>query len=146
MPTLNRPSDVAVAKDGSLYIADAGNYRIRRIDPAGIITTIAGTGVDGYTGDGGPATQAQISNVLSLAVGPDGSIYFNQGYQVVRRIAPDGTISLYAGGGSQDADEVPATQTSTSPYGIAAGDDGSLYIYHARALVEVSKCLELQRQ
>ena len=69
------PSRVAVGPDGSLYIADGGNHRIRRVGPDGIITTVAGNGEQGYNGDGIPATQARLSHPFGVAVGPDGSLY-----------------------------------------------------------------------
>src|SRR6185295_6178171 len=59
--SLNIPSDVAVDSAGNLYIADSGNNRVRKVDTTGIITTVAGTGTDGYSGDGGPASQAMLS-------------------------------------------------------------------------------------
>ena len=67
-------ADIKAAPDGSVYIADRGNRRIRRIDKSGIITTIASTGADGNRGDGGPATQAQLYPE-ALAIGPDGGVY-----------------------------------------------------------------------
>ena len=66
--------DIKAAPDGSVYVADRGNRRIRRIDKSGIITTFAGTGADGNAGDGGPATQAQLYPE-ALSIGPDGSVY-----------------------------------------------------------------------
>ena len=85
---------------GNAYIPDARN-RIRRVDGAtGIISTIAGTGVAGFSGDGGPATAAQIHTPTFLAVAPDGTIYFiDFGNARIRRIATDGTISTVAGNG-----------------------------------------------
>src|SRR5207253_2161079 len=69
------PHGVAVGSDGSLYIADTCNYRTRRVGPDGIITTVAGNGNYGFSGDGGPATQAQLSySSAGVAVGPDGSL------------------------------------------------------------------------
>ena len=77
------------------------NYRIRRIDPNGIISTIAGTGVQGFGGDGGPATQAQISQVGDLVPAPDGCVYFMDMFpnNRIRRIGTDGIITTIAGTG-----------------------------------------------
>jgi len=89
-------SPYAVARDatGNIYIGEIA--RIRRIDTRGIVTTIAGTGVPGETGDGGPATTAQINYVSGLAIDSQGSLYFSEDGARIRRIAPDGTISTIA--------------------------------------------------
>ena len=72
---LNTPSDVAVTPDGSVYIADTFNNRIRKVSPGGIITTIAGSGAGGFSGDGGLATEAKLDRPYGLDVGPDGTVY-----------------------------------------------------------------------
>jgi len=83
---------------GNLLIADTDNNRIRKVDTAGIITTIAGTGVSGYSGDGGPASQAQINRPVDVEVGPDNTVYFTDVYNnCVRKIDPAGIISAVAG-------------------------------------------------
>jgi RHS repeat-associated protein len=71
------PSNVAVGRDGSLYIADTNNNCIRRVGPDGIITTVAGSGVAGFTGDGGSAPAASMNVPRGVAVGPDGSFYIS---------------------------------------------------------------------
>jgi RHS repeat-associated protein len=129
---LSYPSGVAVGPDGSLYIADNGNYRIRRVGPDGIITTIAGNGVHGFSGDGGPATVAQLSRPFGVAVGPDGSLYIADISDTrIRRVGPDGIITTVAGNGTYgfSGDGGPATAAQLSyPFGVAVGPDGSLYI------------------
>jgi YD repeat-containing protein len=122
---LNLPSSVAVGPDGSLYITDYLHNRIRRVFPGAdgavtgqpdeTITTIAGTGVSGTTGDGGPAVQAQIQEVNAIAVAPDGSVYFAQQNNNVRvrRISPGGTITTIT--------------TGRSISGIAIGPNGAIY-------------------
>ena len=107
---LNSPSEVAVGPDGSLFIADTNNSRIRRVRPDGIIITVAGGGnLADDLGDGGPATQAAINAPFGVAVGPDGSLYiadFNTNFPAnifrsrVRRVGPEGIITTVAGGGS----------------------------------------------
>ncbi|HVQ00198.1 MAG TPA: RHS repeat-associated core domain-containing protein [Candidatus Thermoplasmatota archaeon] len=134
---LSSPAGVAVGPDGSIYIADSGNNRIRRVGTDGIINTVAGIGVDpnghgGYSGDGGPATQAMFNFPYGVAAGPDGSIYIADLYNHrIRRVGPDGIINTVAGNGSQgySGDGGPATQASLhNPMGVAVGPDGSIYI------------------
>ena len=92
---LNDPRGLALSADGSLYVADTQNHRVRRVDPNRIITTVAGTGVIGTGGDGGPAMAAQVGMPFGIAVGPDGSLLIAQGPQVsgggsvVRKVATD---------------------------------------------------------
>ena len=129
---LLNPEGIAVGADGSLYISDSSSDRIRRVGPNGIITTIAGTGERGFSGDGGPAAGAQLRNPQKIALGPDGSLYIaDSGNNRIRRVGPDGIITTVAGTGAQGfiGDEGPATQAALfSPQGIAVGPDGSLYI------------------
>jgi RHS repeat-associated protein len=139
---LNSPDAVAVGPDGSLYIADAGNQRIRRVTPDGVISTVAGTGTicaspTGGCGDGYPATQAQLNDPQGIAVGPDGSLYIaDSGDLRVRLVSPDGVISTLAGTGQPCA---PATAacgdggaaeqaTLVQPSAVALDRDGNLYI------------------
>jgi RHS repeat-associated protein len=129
---LNVPYGVAVGPDGSLYIADTYNQRIRRVGPDGIITTVAGTGAGGYNGDGIPATQAQLNYPNGVAVGPDGSLYIaDTNNHRIRLVGTDGIIRTVAGTGTQgyNGDGIPALQSQLSaPRGVAVGPDGILYI------------------
>ncbi|MDP2673555.1 MAG: RHS repeat-associated core domain-containing protein [Dehalococcoidia bacterium] len=127
------PHDVAVGADGSLYIADNGNSRIRRVGTDGIITTVAGNGTFGFGGDGGPATQAAFNSPVGVAVGADGSLYIPDFNSYRIRVVTDGIISTVAGGTQGfGGDGGPATQAALrSPYGVAVGADGSLYIADA---------------
>lgn len=127
-----RPIGVVVTSGNIIYIADNINCRVRKVDTAGIITTIAGTGTCGYSGDGGLATNAQLSYSHGLALGPDGSIYVTQHtiYRV-RKIDTSGIITTVAGTGvaGYSGDGGPATSAQLkSPVGLYVTSDNSLYI------------------
>ncbi len=128
---LQSPRGICVGADGSLYIADYANQRIRRVGPDGIITTFAGTGVQGFSGDGGPATAAAIYSPEDVAVGPDGSVFIaDSGNHRVRRVSPDGVISTYAGGDNypNSGEGRPATEGWLSGVqSLQVGPDGVLY-------------------
>ncbi len=129
---LNFPRAVAVADDGTVIVADTDNSRIRRIDPDGSITTIAGNGEVGPGGDGGPAIEAQLDGPSCVAIGPDGSIYIADTFNNrIRRIGVDGIITTVVGTGVQGVggDGGPAVEAELdNPRGIAVGPDGDLYI------------------
>jgi len=130
---LNHPTGVVVDAAGGILIADQHNYRVRRVDPNGTITTVAGTGYDGYgLGDGGLALQTGLDLPTTLAVDAQGGILIAEmGERRVRRIDPDGTISTIAGdsGTGYDGDNKPATQASlTKPTGVAVTPTGDVLI------------------
>jgi len=129
---LYNPRAVAVAADGTVYIADRENQRIRKVDPAGIITTFAGNGEPKYAGDGGPAVEASIWNPLDVAVGPDGSVYINESNnRRIRKVDPAGVITTLAGNGDggYTGDGGPATEAALGdPQGVFAAADGRIYI------------------
>ena len=131
---LYSPEDLTVTSDGSLYIVDTRNNRIRRIMPDGMITTAAGTGVDGYSGDGDLAIEAMLNFPRDVAEAPDGTLFIaDTGNRRVRRVATDGTISTFAGGASPPVpsdrgDGGPATEAWINPWSIDIGRDGGLYI------------------
>ncbi len=96
---LNRPLAVAIDAVGNMYISDENNHRIREVDTHGVITTFAGTGKYGCGGDGGPAVDASFRNPNDIVFAPDRSLLISDSEcHDVRRIAPDGTISTFAGG------------------------------------------------
>jgi sugar lactone lactonase YvrE len=129
---LSEPVGVALGGNGSLYIADRDNAVVRRVAPNGIIATVAGTGVSGYSGDGGPAVRAKLSDPENIVVGPRGRVFFtDQINERVRMIDVDGTITTIAGTGDagETGDGGPATDaTLNSPYGLAIDAAGNLYV------------------
>ncbi len=133
---INLAEALALAPDGSLWFTDRGNDRIRRVGVDGIIRTVAGTGVDGFSGDGGPATQARMRWAQSLKFALDGSAFFSDTLACrVRRIGTDGIINTVLGNGAcgYTGDGGLATQATGEPYGLAFGPDGSLYVTDAAA-------------
>ncbi|MFN8641983.1 MAG: FG-GAP-like repeat-containing protein [Candidatus Binatia bacterium] len=96
--TFQYPGSVAAAPDGSVYVSDQDGSRVRRIAPDGTTSTLAGTGVQGFDGDGGPASKARIWFPFGVAAAGDGTVYFSDRYNnCIRKVAPDGTISTIAG-------------------------------------------------
>lgn len=129
---LNAPVRLAFDAAGNLYIADSGNHKIRKVTPAGIISTVAGTGTAGNTGDGGQATAARLRMPFDMAFGPDGSMYIaDRANHKIRRVAPNGIISTYAGTGTAGytGDGIAATSARlNTPYGVDVDADGNVYI------------------
>ncbi len=126
---LKKPAAVAFDAQGHLYIADGGNRRIRKVTPAGRISTIAGTGEDGFSGDGGQAIRAKIGIATSVAVDRTGNIYFNDEARI-RKVTPAGIITTIAGNGKKEAagDGGPATQAQLDPFDLAFDSAGNLYV------------------
>jgi Fe-S cluster biogenesis protein NfuA len=137
---LSFPNGVAVGPDGSIYIADTGNNEIRKVSPSGTITRFAGTG-SGCSqppncGDGGPATNAQLSAPAAVAVDRSGAVYVaDTGDSELRKVSPSGTITRIAGTGVFCAsapscgDGGPATSAQLNfPGGIAVDQAGNLLI------------------
>ena len=131
---LTVPYGVAVDPGGNLYIADTNNNVIRRVDASsGTITTAAGNGTPGYSGDGGPATSAQLYSLSGVAVDAAGNLFIaDSGNNVIRRVdASSGTITTAAGNGtpSYGGDGGPATSAQLNyPYGVAVDAAGNLFI------------------
>jgi sugar lactone lactonase YvrE len=130
---LSQPVWLGVAADalGNVYLGDPSNFRIRKVDAAGIITTVAGTGVSGYSGDGGPAATATISSLNGLAVDSAGDVYFADTVNnAVRKINSAGVITTVAGTGKTgfSGDCGPAASAELNTPSAVAVHDGILYI------------------
>ncbi len=110
------PFGIALDKPGNLYIADSGNRRVRRVDTSGIITTVAGSGEEGYGGDGGPAVEAQLGGAVRVAVDGSGTLYISDAqYHRIRRVNASGTITS-------------VVSETIQPQGLAVDGSGNLYI------------------
>lgn len=137
--SFNLPRAVVVGKDRSIYIADSQNYRIRRVSPDGVISNFAGTGVAGFAGDGGPAEQARLGNITALALSANGDLLIaDNSNRRIRRIGVDGVIRTIAGTGrTEDAGDggLAAQASFLSPWGVAEGPEGSIYVSDYRGHV-----------
>ena len=127
----NIDTGVAVDQTGNLYIADPYNIMVMKVAPNGILTVVAGNGIFGYSGDGGPATSAALGGPMSVAVDTAGNLYIADGFNFVRKVNSAGIISTIAGTGFSGAlgDGGPATQAQLNfPTAIAIGPAGEIYI------------------
>lgn len=128
------PSALAVLPDGSVLIGcaagDMPNHYVVRVTDQERVFAVAGNGIKGSAGDGGPATAANIYRVQGLALDPNGGFYFSSGWNTVRRVDQDGIIHAFAGGRKgYSGDGGPAVDAQLAqPRGIACGSDGSVYI------------------
>ena len=121
---------VAVDRAGNVFIADTWNGCIRKVFPDGIIATVAGTGKWGYSGDGGPATSAQLNLPAGVAVDTAGNLFIAD-HWAVRKVSVNGMITTVAGNGpvtGSAADGGPATNATVVPLGIAVDTAGNLFI------------------
>jgi trimeric autotransporter adhesin len=136
---LNNPSSIAVDSTGNIYIAETGNHRILKITTAGIIKTVAGNGTNGYGGDAGPASQAQLNNPNGVAVDSAGNLYISDGPRI-RKVSTAGVISTVAGGGTNlQSDGGSATNALLNEVAsIAVDSAGSLYISDGPRIRKVS--------
>jgi trimeric autotransporter adhesin len=132
---LNLPTSVAVDAAGNLFIADTRNSRIRKVSSSGIISTIAGNGLVGFTGDGAPASNAALNNPQLLAMDPFSNLHFYDGANYrIRKISADGLIATIAGGSSPFpfGDGNAATNANLqNPKNFAFDGSGNMYVADA---------------
>ncbi len=123
------PNAVTVSSSGNVYISDNGNNCIRKVDTNGVITRVAGNGTNGFTGDGGVATNARISSPLGLCLDTAGNLFFADSLNNrIRKVATTGTITTVAGGGN-GGDGGPATSAALgSPSGVVVDSSGNMFI------------------
>ncbi len=129
---LDQPRDVAVDAAGNLYIADTENNRIRRVDASGTITTIAGTGEQGFSRDNVPAVATQLDDPTGVAVDDAGNLYIaDTENNRIRRVDASGIITTIAGAGARgySGDGGPAIAAQLNePIGVAVDAAGNLYV------------------
>ena len=130
---LNGPIGVTVDGAGNLYIGDLGNDRICRVDTTGTITTVAGTGEEGYSGDGGPSVEAQLNTPRGIAVDGSGNLFIaDYENSRIRRVDSRGIITTVAGvgnSGGSTGDGQPAVKTRLSgAHDVAVDGSGNVYI------------------
>ena len=128
---LAAPGRVAVDGSGNVYITDRDSHRVRKVAPSGIISTFAGTGMQGFDGDGGAATSARLQEPTGVAVDGSGNVYIAQGNNHrIRKVAPSGIISTFAGSGAFGFGGDGGSATSaqfTWPEGVAVDGSGNVY-------------------
>lgn len=127
-----RPAGVAYDANGNLYVASQGDHVVRKVDLKGIITTVAGTGEQGFSGDGGAATSAQLDTPSGVAVDSTGNLFIADSHNHrIRRVGTDGIITTIAGNGVAGLTGDGANATSAElnfPTGVSVGSGGTLYI------------------
>jgi sugar lactone lactonase YvrE len=134
--SLFSPSSIALDMVGNLFIADTANHRIRRVTPNGIITTVAGNGAAGFSGDNGVAVAASLNNPLGVTIDRAGNMFIADTFNNrIRRVSPNGIITTVAGDGTPlfGGDGNLATRSGLNgPSGVAVDSTGNLLIVDSR--------------
>lgn len=128
---LELPSGLAVDSQGNVYIADWLGNRVRKVDTNGIISTVAGTGVAGFNGDGIPATEASLFEPTDIALDSTGTLYISDWINFrIRSVDSSGIIHTYAGTGNGyfNGDGLSAAKTNISPMSVAVSPQGLVYL------------------
>ncbi len=150
---LNSPGSISISpSSGEIYFSDIGNFAIRKIDKNGIITTVAGTGVMGYSGDGGPASAAQFNDVETIVFDQNNNLYLaDLTNAAIRKIDASGIVTTIAGNGTYAPDfidnHLPPTQTALgSPFGVFADNKGNIYFsdFDQQVIREITNCINPQ--
>jgi sugar lactone lactonase YvrE len=139
---------VVAGSDGSLYISDVGHHLIRKVSAAGVITTVAGNGTAGYSGDGGPATSAQLNAPAALAIDRSGNLFLVDAFNSrIRMVSPAGIITTVAGAGTSGyaGDGGPAADAQ---FGLLSGltMDGAGNLYASDQYYNVIRLLQQEKQ
>ena len=134
---LINPEAVAVDVEGNVFIADYGSSRVRKVTPRGIITTVAGNGYSGFSGDGGKATDAELAGPVGVAVDSAGNLFVSEYFSArIRKVTPDGRITTYVGTADccilGDGGAATLASVFNVPHAIAVDNTGNLYIADPR--------------
>ncbi len=134
----NWPSGLTIDQSGNIYVADLFNFKVRKITPAGVVTTFAGTGGNGSSD--GAANVAMFGYIEAVAADQQGNIYVaDQGNRKIRKISPSGIVSTYAGSGSAGHDNGPAnTATFVAPLSVAVDGTGNVYVADDNFIKKIS--------
>jgi RHS repeat-associated protein len=147
---LVNPSGVAVATDGTVFISERGDegreggHRVRKVTPGGVIQTVAGTGIAGFSGDGGDAKNAELAAPHGLAVAQDGSLFIaDTENHRIRRVTPDGVIQTVVGGGDATLAEGQLAEKVALefPEGVAVDGNGTLFVTAGRSVFRIGRGL-----
>lgn len=122
----NTPTGIAIASDGTKYIVDRSNHRIRKVSPEGVVSTLAGSTQGDVVGIG---TNAKFNSPLGIAIGSDNNLYVTDyGNHKIKKVTPQGEVTVLAGSTNGYVDDYGSTAKFTYPFGICSSPDGTLYV------------------